>query len=558
MKCTKLFLVLAGVAIAACIGVLTGCAENKTGSTVNNTSAVSASNVAQEVTVRMGVTGAVYDELWAPAKEALKAEGINLVLVQFADYVTPNRALDAGDIDLNAFQHRLFLQNEVQSHGYRISNIGNTVLTPSNLYPGKIKNLADLKDGAVVAIPNDPTNGGRALKVLEAAGLVSLKPDAGDSPSVDAVSAYPTGIVLKELAANTVPSALPDVAAAIVQGNYALDFGLKTSDAIFPDPARDKGYWCLVAARDDDLKDPAKVELYRKIVEAFQTPATEVIFKDKYGGYYIPVGWDEDLLPAAQTTAAANGVSTVKTVRYAHTQNYPPYDFTTEDGKDDGFEVAVMKAVDELIPEYQFEIVGTSDDDLLIGVNSGKYAVGTKGIWFTEERAKKYIFPKESIAVSVIGIAYRAADADKIHDMESFARFSGKLVPIAPQSAQYSVVVDYNNNHPDNQIKLIPADTFDVADAYPWLIEGRYDAYLAIKLSHQQSVEAADGAWHQYADKLKYAAYKGIPTWPLFNANMQDLADKYDAAYVKLKADGTIARLSEQYFGEDIFQYGTE
>ncbi|MCD1655536.1 transporter substrate-binding domain-containing protein [Treponema zuelzerae] len=242
----------------------------------------------------------------------------------------------------------------------------------------------------------------------------------------------------------------------------------------------------------------------------------------------------------------------------AHTQTYVPYDFVNEKGESDGFEVAVLKAVDELLPEYEFKFVPTSDDDLLIGVESGKYQVGTKGAWVTEERKNKFLFPQNPIAASVIGITFRSADADKIRDFESFARFSGKLVPIAPQSAQFAVVQEYNKAHPEKPVKLEPADTFVINDAYAWVLEGRYDAFFDIKLSYENNVADGKGPYHSLAGKLSYAPYKGIPTWPLFNKSNQPLADAYDRAIKTLKENGTLSSLSLKYFGEDVFVYVTQ
>lgn len=245
----------------------------------------------------------------------------------------------------------------------------------------------------------------------------------------------------------------------------------------------------------------------------------------------------------------------VRAVRFAHTQTYVPYGYVDEKGQSDGFEIAVLKAVDALLPEYEFIFVPTSDDDLLIGVETGKYQAGTKGIWYTEERARKYIFPENYSAASIIGIAFRAENADVIHDLESFARFSGKLVPIPPQSAQYPIIQEFNTTHPDTPIALVPSDVFIINDAYAWVLEGRYDAFFDIKLSFQNNVLSEKGVYHHLADRLAYVPYRAIPTWPLFNTAEQQLADAYDRAYVQLKADGTISRLSHQYFGEDIFAY---
>ena len=250
-----------------------------------------------------------------------------------------------------------------------------------------------------------------------------------------------------------------------------------------------------------------------------------------------------------------DGSSGVKKVRIAHTHNYYPYDYINEKGQSDGYEVAVMRAIDELLPEYEFEFVGTSDEDLLIGVETGKYAAGIKGAWLTEERKKKFIIPQTYIGASIVGITFRTENADKIKDLESFARFSGKLAPVPPQSAQWPVIEDFNRNHPGTQINLIPSDVFIITDAYTWVVEGRYDAFFDIKLSFQTTVLDEKGAWRRYADRLSYAPYKAIPTFPLFNRNYRDLAEKFDSAIEKLINNGTLKSLSQHYFGEDIFQY---
>ena len=255
---------------------------------------------------------------------------------------------------------------------------------------------------------------------------------------------------------------------------------------------------------------------------------------------------------AVGTKESASGA---KKIRIAHTHNYYPYDFINEKGQSDGYEVAVMQAIDELIPEYEFEFIGTSDEDLLIGVETGKYAAGIKGAWLTEERKRKFIIPETYIGASIVGITFRTENADRIKDLESFARFSGKLVPVPPQSAQWPVVEDFNRNHPNTQINLIPSDVFIITDAYTWVVDGRYDAFFDIKLSFQTTVQDGKGAWHRYAGRLSYAPYRAIPTFPLFNRNYQDLAEKFDWAIKKLIDDGTLKNLSQRYFGEDIFQY---
>ena len=247
--------------------------------------------------MKIGVTGSFYEDLWQPAKALLKKDGIDLQIVQFSDFVTPNNALANGEIDLNAFQHRVYLESEVKNYGYAIQNIGNTLIIPLNIYSQKVSSVSELKDGDTVAIPDDESNGGRALKVLESAGLITLSPDAGFNPSVSDITSYKVKLQIEELKANVIPSVLPDVTAAVVNGNFALDFGLKQEEAIFQDENLDqKEYWCLIAARTADLEDADKKALYQSIVDAYHSAETQTVFDTTYKGYFVSVGWDEDLL----------------------------------------------------------------------------------------------------------------------------------------------------------------------------------------------------------------------------------------------------------------------
>ena len=286
MKRRRIFALALAIALLAL--ALTGCGSKDNGSDADG----------DTVTVKLGVVGAIYDDIWKPAQEALKAEGINLEIVQFSDYVTPNNALANGEIDLNAFQHRIYLQGEIANYGYEIQNIGNTFIAPMSLFSSKISSVSELKDGDIIAIPDDLTNGGRALKVLESAGIITLNSAAGFNPTLDDIQTYNIGVTIKELKANVIVSALPDVTAAIVNNNYALDFGLSASDAIFADDRLDiEDYWNLIAARTADLSDPDKVEIFRKVVEAYQSDATLEVFNTECRGFYTPAGWDQDLLP---------------------------------------------------------------------------------------------------------------------------------------------------------------------------------------------------------------------------------------------------------------------
>ena len=237
MKLKKFFaLALAAATLAL---ALTACGS-KADDSADNSDANTDNQTGETVTVKLGVVGGIYDDLWAG---------------------------------------------------------GNTFILPRNLYSQKASSVDELKDGDVVAIPDDLTNGGRALKVLEAAGLIELDPNAAFNPTVDDITSYKVNITIEELKANTIPSVLPDVAAAVVNGNYALDFGLKTDEAIYKDSVLDvEDYWNLIAARTADVEDPDTAAIYEKVVEAFQSSATEDVFNNTFGGYFIAVGWDQDLI----------------------------------------------------------------------------------------------------------------------------------------------------------------------------------------------------------------------------------------------------------------------
>ncbi|WP_251866478.1 transporter substrate-binding domain-containing protein [Enterococcus malodoratus] len=247
----------------------------------------------------------------------------------------------------------------------------------------------------------------------------------------------------------------------------------------------------------------------------------------------------------------------ITTINVAHTQNYVPYDYINDKGESDGFEVQILKAIDKKLPQYKLKFNGTSDDDLLIGLESGKYDLGVKGAWYTKERAEKFIIPKEKIGASIIGFTVRKTDEQKYQSIDDIAKFGGKLVPISPQNAQWNVIEEYNKEHTEHPIQLKAAEAFNVSDAYAWVLEKRYDAYFDIKLSFEEAVRNEKGSYHQYADQLSYVPYKGIPTFPLLHRN--DKNEKFSVAYDKavkeLESDGTLIELSKKYFGEDVFKF---
>ena len=249
---------------ALAFGAITGCGSQKTEETAatdsnaaTTTSETTASTQEAEAAkdgetrvVKLGLTGVIYEDIWNPIKEKLAGEGIDLQYVQFSDFSLPNAALDAGEIDINAFQHHAYFNNDTEKNGYDLTAIGDTFIIAMNIYSDQIQSIDELKDGDTVAIPDDASNGGRALKVLESAGIIEIDPDAGANPTVSDITNYKVQVDITELGASTIPSVIPDFTIAVVNGNYALDYGIDPSTAIFKESEYDDdSYFCLIAVK---------------------------------------------------------------------------------------------------------------------------------------------------------------------------------------------------------------------------------------------------------------------------------------------------------------------
>ena len=257
--------------------------------TGDNASSTAGESTKAEVytTIKLCVVGE-NNEQWTPVIEAMAKDGITLELVKFADYSLPNRALNDGEIDLNAFQHKAYLANDIKDNGYKIEAIGDTIIAPLGVYSKKITDLSELKDGDTIAIPSDATNGGRALKVLESAGVIKVNPEAGYTPTLSDITENPKNIKFTEVEAANTPSLLPDVAAAVINGGHAVDNGLNPEkDSIYlekTEEGADNPYVNIIVARIEDKDN----ENYQKVVKAFQSDDVKKVIEDTYKGAYIP------------------------------------------------------------------------------------------------------------------------------------------------------------------------------------------------------------------------------------------------------------------------------
>ncbi|MBG9987960.1 MetQ/NlpA family ABC transporter substrate-binding protein [Aerococcaceae bacterium DSM 111176] len=238
----------------------------------------------EEVTV--AVVGESSERTWNyVAEKALEEEGITINIELLTDYVVPNVALADGSVDLNAFQHVAFLDNWNAENDGDLEPIGFTLVTKLGLYSDKYESVEDIPENATIAIPSDPTNGGRALLGLEIAGLIEVDDEAGILPTVDDITDNPLNITIDELEAGQLPLVLPDVDAAFINSGHASNAGLSPSDAIFVDTdnpeALNDAYRNIIAARGEDVDN----ELYLKIVEIYQQDdVAEVIFEEDNGG----------------------------------------------------------------------------------------------------------------------------------------------------------------------------------------------------------------------------------------------------------------------------------
>ena len=253
---------------------------------------LASSAYADHTVVKVGVVGA-YNAQWDTVNEILKKDDIEVKLVKYSDYATPNRALNDGDIDLNAFQHKAFLKNDIERNGYKIESIGDTLITPLCVFNNKdkIKSMDDIKDGDIIAIPSDLTNGGRALKVLESAGLIKVNPDKGYTPTKADITEYVKKIELREAESGILARILPDVSAALINGGNAFTAHLDPSkDSIYQenlDPKVNKAAAQLVnviVARSEDKDNP----VYKKVVDAYHTDAVADTLIEAYKGAFLP------------------------------------------------------------------------------------------------------------------------------------------------------------------------------------------------------------------------------------------------------------------------------
>ena len=247
------------------------------------------------VKVKIGVNGADGAQ-WPILQEKAAKEGIEIELVEFADYTLPNNALAQGEIDLNAFQHFIFLADYVNESGNDLVPIGSTMFAPLGIYSQNIADISEIKEGDKIAIPDDTTNQARALRLLESAGLITLAEDFGMAGDPSKIVDNPLNLEIIPMTAQQTPRVLPDVAASVINNGVAGQAGFEPAvDSIFRESGDDENiypYVNLIAARAEDKDN----EVYKRIVELYQEDdIAQAIDEDTNGGSVLVVMTAEEI-----------------------------------------------------------------------------------------------------------------------------------------------------------------------------------------------------------------------------------------------------------------------
>ena len=244
------------------------------------------SNADNEI-IKLGVVGE-NNEAWEQVIKNVSKDGIDVELVKFSDYSQVNQALVDGEIDLNSFQHYAYLEKEKEDKGFKLSVIGETLIAPLGVYSNTLSDIKDIKVGGKIAIPNDATNEGRALKLLESAGLIKVNEDAGYTPTLSDITENTKNIEFVEVEAGQTARLLQEVDASVINGGHAIDAGLNCKeDAIYTETVEegsDNPYVNVIVANTTD-KDNEK---YKKLVDEYRSDEIANLIDEVYQGAYVP------------------------------------------------------------------------------------------------------------------------------------------------------------------------------------------------------------------------------------------------------------------------------
>lgn len=276
MKKKVLSLIVTGFAAT----ILTGCGASQ--------AATSSSTSDSNTVIKVGANITPHAEILEEAKPILAKKGITLEIVKLEDSITPNTGVIEGSLDANYFQHVPYLEQFNKENDSDLVSIGAIHYEPFGIYAGRVTKLSSLPDGALVAVPNNVTNEARALLLLAQEGIITLNDDAGVNATVEDITDNPKNIQFKELAPEQLVSALPDVDIAVINGNYAIEGGLKVSDALAVeanDGLAAKTYANIIATSPDKKDD----EALKTLVEVLQSSEIKSFIEETYDGAVVPL-----------------------------------------------------------------------------------------------------------------------------------------------------------------------------------------------------------------------------------------------------------------------------
>ncbi len=280
---------------ALTVGLLAGCAGGGASSTPAPETTTPAETAPAEtassegaVTLKVGASPTPHAEILAVVKDLLAEEGITLEIVEFTDYIQPNLAVEEGEIDANYFQHITYMNNFNAENGTHLASVAEIHYEPFGLYAGTTASLDELQDGATIGVPNDPTNGGRALLLLQEQGLITLKEDVGLEPTVLDIAENPHNYQIEELEAAQLPRSLDSLDLAVINGNYAIQAGLNVADALAIESAEGTAgtaYVNVLAVAEDRVDDPA----IQALADALKSDEVKTFIDETYGGAVVAV-----------------------------------------------------------------------------------------------------------------------------------------------------------------------------------------------------------------------------------------------------------------------------
>ncbi|MDR1709885.1 MAG: MetQ/NlpA family ABC transporter substrate-binding protein [Candidatus Accumulibacter sp.] len=245
---------------------------------------VSATAAGQDKPLKIGVTAGPHAQIFEVVKKVAERGGLKIQLIEFSDYVQPNAALAAGDLDANSYQHLPYLEAQIKDRGYKLASVAPTITFPIGIYSKKIKSLAELKEGARIGIPNDPTNGGRVLVILQDLGLIKLKPGAGLKATPLDIAENPKKIKIVELDAAQLPRSLDDMEASAINTSFAIPAGLDPAKDAIAQERPDGPYVNILVVREEDKAKPWVAPL----IKAYHSDEVKKYIKDTFRDSMIP------------------------------------------------------------------------------------------------------------------------------------------------------------------------------------------------------------------------------------------------------------------------------